>query len=506
MAYSLGCDLGDDTTTWSRVPIGGDASGAAHGSVASAVGTGPDGTLQVASADAADVGDVTSGFVVALGTAEPIMVGSTPYGAEALVGCVLAEVVAVNVAQVGSPPTRVGLVHDDDLDPYRLSLLTEAARTAGISSDQLELVPRSAAAAATGGAEGAGGAGGAAGGAAAVAAASVPPTIGGAAGASTATVAGATGAVGAAGVGGAAAAGATGAGGAAAAGIAGAGVAEGGVAAGAAAAAAAAGPIGAAAGPAGAAALAGPAGAAGGPLGAAAGPAGAAAGPVGAAAGPAGAGASGAAGSAGGAAGTSAAVAAKSSLPWIPIAIGGAVAVVIAVAGIAVFAGGDDTPDAATTIEITVAAEEVVSEPVSSDDAEAAVTPTSEVTVETTTESVTTEVAGFDLSPFEGVWQWCESEDGIAAYVQYTFEATGPNELTLQFTAAGGEGVTCGGGGGMIVRDVTDILTVESVTSDGGTFTAQATTSEGPGTLTVSGDSMTIITPESGEPIPLTRV
>ncbi len=194
--YRLGCDLGVDTTTWSRVPVGVDPTSSAVGSVPSVVAVGTDGELRVVGPDSAADAEVTTRFVDALGASEPVMVGGTPYGVEALVGCVLAEVVAVNVAQTGAVPAKFALVHDDDLDPYRRSLLTEAARSAGISVEQFVLVRRSDADAADDD--------DAAAGAAAVAAASLPPVVGGAGGASDVAAAGGVAAGGVAGAAGAA--------------------------------------------------------------------------------------------------------------------------------------------------------------------------------------------------------------------------------------------------------------------------------------------------------------
>jgi hypothetical protein len=111
------------------------------------VGVGTDGQLQVVGSDpeSARPSDETSGFVAALGGSEPIMVGGTPYGAEALLAVVLSEIVDANTAAMGAPPDVMAIIHDDDLDPFRSSLLTEAARLAGMSAEQVVLVTRSAA-------------------------------------------------------------------------------------------------------------------------------------------------------------------------------------------------------------------------------------------------------------------------------------------------------------------------------------------------------------------------
>jgi hypothetical protein len=149
MVYSVGCVVGDGEVTWSRAVHGHDGVSMAHrGSFSSVVGVGSNGELQVAAndANAEPLDDETSGFVSALGSSEPIMVAGTPYGAEALVAVLLSHIVDTNTTAMGAPPDLFAIVHDDDLDAFRASLLTEAARLAGLSAEQVVLVTRSAAA------------------------------------------------------------------------------------------------------------------------------------------------------------------------------------------------------------------------------------------------------------------------------------------------------------------------------------------------------------------------
>ena len=134
------------------------------GSLRTAVGVDGVGQLQVVDTDrGAALAHETTGFAAALGGSEPIMVGATPYGAEALVAAVLSAVLEVNAVATGGPPDALAIVHDDDLDPFRASLLTEAARLAGVPTERVVLVARAmanAAGAEHGGDDAAGGAAG----------------------------------------------------------------------------------------------------------------------------------------------------------------------------------------------------------------------------------------------------------------------------------------------------------------------------------------------------------
>ncbi len=146
MTYTVGCVVGLESVGWSRaVREQGEASVGASGSLRSAVGVDGDGQLQVVGDDPGGLADETSGFVAALGGSEPIMVGGTPYGPEALVAVVLSAIIDVNVAATGDRPDLLAIVHDDDLDAYHTSLLIEAARLAGLENERVVLVNHSAA-------------------------------------------------------------------------------------------------------------------------------------------------------------------------------------------------------------------------------------------------------------------------------------------------------------------------------------------------------------------------
>lgn len=150
--YSLGIDLtrGAHTVAWARTPdVGAPTRIDASGTVPAVVGAAPDGTLRV-SAGGREPERVASGFIERLGSSETIIVGATPYGAEALLAAVLDEVVRISTTELGDTPAVVGIVHDDDWDRFRCSLLVEAARVAGTPADRVVLVPREAAATAAG--------------------------------------------------------------------------------------------------------------------------------------------------------------------------------------------------------------------------------------------------------------------------------------------------------------------------------------------------------------------
>jgi hypothetical protein len=395
----------------------------AGGSMPSAVGVDADGHLQVVGADGPPLSHETVGFVDALGGSEPIMVGATPYGPEALVSAVFSGVIAAGASGSEVLPDAFAIVHDDDLDPFRASLLTEAARLAGIPAERIRLVTRTAARAAAVERNGDDPAG-----AALVALAEIPDDDDSGGGAAIAA-----------------------AGGLAAGGAVGLGVhlAEGGTAA---AAAPAAGPAGVP--------LAGPSGATVGPTGTPLGSAGPTGTPLGSA-GPTGT-PLGGAGPAGtpldtaGPAGTpldtagapSVAGAAPKPRPrWLPAAaVGGAVAVV-AVVGVVVLAQGDDEPPEGAAATTTVVA---VAEPVATDAPQVtAIDPTTPVTepVAATTEVPTT---GFDTSAFLGEWQQqCEPflpGDG-ASTGRYLIEPAGPDQLALTISGIDFPTVECVGEG-----------------------------------------------------------
>jgi hypothetical protein len=443
MTYRLGIDVGTSHTTWATVAGGADGT-VDSGSIESVLGVAADGQL-VGGTALAGVTTFVRDFVPRLGESAPVMVGTTPYGAESLVARLVGTVLDGARARHGAEPLAVVLVHDDGLDPYRAGLLTEAARLAGVAPAAIALAPRSQAAASAGlGAS-------AASGAAKAGWSLVPDPIAPAAGAGTAL-----------GVAGGAAAAATGVGAAAL-------LSGGGSTASAAApampAAGAAGTPLAPAGPAGTPLQ--PAGPTGTPLQPAgptgtpiqpAGPTGTPiqpAGPTGTplqppAAGPTGAPIQPGAGPTGSALpGTTPPVSVTSGLTppkprvprWVTVAAGGVAAVaVVAVIAVLATRGDDDTSIGPADTTVAVLGTDAAGNPVTT-----LAGSTDNVAPDTTTPGS----EAFDLTPVLGTWlQPCEpylSGDG-ASQGSMTVESPGPNQLNV--VIEGGDAVTadCSGG------------------------------------------------------------
>ncbi len=463
MTYSLGIDVGAETTTWSRVTdgVGSEASG----TVPSAAGVAADGQLCVAHEGDDSTGVVTA-FVGSLGSSDPVMVGGTPYGVEALVATVLADVVATNVAATGSRPDVVALVHDDALDPYRTSLLRESARVGGIAADALMLVTRSAAdAAAEGSADGS-----AAAGAALIGVSSLPDAPERSGGL----------AAGAAGVAAAGSAGATGAA------VLGAEVGEAGIAS----------LSGAAAGPAGA--IAGPGGSTVGPAGTSAGPTGSSVGPSGVAS-----------GGAAGPGGSGSLPAAGSSIGWVPIAVAGVVALVVVVVGVVVLAGGDDRPAEQATAVVapteSVVDPATVTDTVDTEPSESIALTSLVENTSVESSSATTLNPDIDLSAFVGEWVVCApSPDApnVSAAVEYSFVPAGPNQLTLEYTLLVYTDSSDCSTAGIASNSDSYLATVVGETVIDGVGAVQVSTTEENFVMGVVGDTLRYGTSPSGAGLP----
>jgi len=80
-----------------------------------------------------------------IGDPVPVVVGGTPYGAEALVAQVLRWVVAEATARRGSPPAAVALSHPASWSTYKTDLLRHAAQQAGLAEVTLITEPQAAA-------------------------------------------------------------------------------------------------------------------------------------------------------------------------------------------------------------------------------------------------------------------------------------------------------------------------------------------------------------------------
>ncbi len=151
MAYRIGIEVGPEQTTWASVNR--DASGheRVDGGVIESVAGVVDGEVVVGE-DATDPGrvqEVTRGFVQRLGESDAVMLGGTPYGVETLIGRLVGAANSKATQQLGSAPGGVVIVHDDGLDEFRVGLLTEAARLAGVPLADVVMVSRSEALAAS---------------------------------------------------------------------------------------------------------------------------------------------------------------------------------------------------------------------------------------------------------------------------------------------------------------------------------------------------------------------
>ncbi len=80
-----------------------------------------------------------------LGDPVPLLLGGTPYGAEALYAHLLRSVVDQVVTQRGEPPSLVVVTHPASYGPYKLDLLRQAVRQAGIEQAVLLSEPEAAA-------------------------------------------------------------------------------------------------------------------------------------------------------------------------------------------------------------------------------------------------------------------------------------------------------------------------------------------------------------------------
>src|SRR5690606_1704374 len=75
----------------------------------------------------------------------PILVGGSPFAAEALVAKLLRWVVDVVTEREGGPPEGLAVTHPANWGPYKLDLLGNALRTAGIDGATLLSEPEAAA-------------------------------------------------------------------------------------------------------------------------------------------------------------------------------------------------------------------------------------------------------------------------------------------------------------------------------------------------------------------------
>ena len=152
MTYQLGIDFG---TTFTSAAVSRDGRveainlGTRSMVVPSVVLVRTDGEILIG--DAAETRAVVEPNRVArefkrrLGDPTPLFLGGTPYSAEALIGYVLGSIYQRVVERMGSAPTAVVITHPAAYSQYRLDLLRDAARRAGIAEAKFVPEPEAAA-------------------------------------------------------------------------------------------------------------------------------------------------------------------------------------------------------------------------------------------------------------------------------------------------------------------------------------------------------------------------
>ena len=152
MAYHLGIDLGT-TYTAAAVERGGRVEAVTLGnrqvSVPSVLFLKADGEVLVG--DAANRRGITEPerlareFKRRVGDPTPVLLGGTPYGAEALMGKMLRWVVERVMEMEGGPPDAIALTHPANWGPYKTDLLHQAARQTNVGVARYLTEPEAAA-------------------------------------------------------------------------------------------------------------------------------------------------------------------------------------------------------------------------------------------------------------------------------------------------------------------------------------------------------------------------
>ena len=152
MRYALGVDLG---TTYSAAAIGRDgrvevaALGTLSSAIPSVVLLRADGEVLTGEAAErramAEPGRTAREFKRRLGDPAPLILGGTPYGAEALQARLLHAIVDAVAKREGEPPAVVVLTHPANYGPYKRSLLDEVVSLAEVGAVVLLSEPAAAA-------------------------------------------------------------------------------------------------------------------------------------------------------------------------------------------------------------------------------------------------------------------------------------------------------------------------------------------------------------------------
>jgi putative cell wall-binding protein/actin-like ATPase involved in cell morphogenesis len=138
MGYVLGVDLG---TTYTAAAVGRDGRVELAGlgdrgpTIPSILVLREDGTLLAGDAASRraleDPARTARQFKRRLGDSTPLVLGGTPFGAEALTGHLLAAVLARVTEQEGGPPEVLVVTHPANYGPFKRDLLEQAVRLAG---------------------------------------------------------------------------------------------------------------------------------------------------------------------------------------------------------------------------------------------------------------------------------------------------------------------------------------------------------------------------------------
>src|SRR5687767_4772077 len=152
MPYELGVDLG---TTYSAAAVHRDGRtsivtlGNRAPSVPSVVLLRSDGDLLTGEAAsrraAAEPDRVAREFKRRLGDPTPLILGSTPYSAEALMARLLRWIVDAVTEREGEAPRAIGMTHPANWGEYKRDLLAQAVRLAGLDRATLLSEPEAAA-------------------------------------------------------------------------------------------------------------------------------------------------------------------------------------------------------------------------------------------------------------------------------------------------------------------------------------------------------------------------
>ncbi len=154
VAYQLGVDLGTTYTAAAvrrGVVVEVCTLGASNPVIPSVVAMRDDGSLVVGDLAVRrgqeDPTRVAREFKRRLGDPAPLVLGSTPFSAESLMAAVLRFVVELVAEREGDRPASVVLTHPANYGPYKLDMMREVARLAGLDLSTVTMITEPQAAA-----------------------------------------------------------------------------------------------------------------------------------------------------------------------------------------------------------------------------------------------------------------------------------------------------------------------------------------------------------------------